>query len=67
MPIDSFNTWSETVATKEEVAAKANAADVYTKAEVDAAVAGVDVSTQLSDYLTKTEAEDTYLTPTGVD
>lgn len=62
VPIDSFNTWSETVATKEEVAAKANAADVYTKAEVDAAVAGVDVSAQLSDYLTKTEAEDTYLT-----
>lgn len=62
LPIDSFNTWSETVATKEEVAAKANAADVYTKAEVDAAVAGVDVSAQLSDYLTKTEAEDTYLT-----
>ncbi len=62
LPIDSFNQWSETVATKEEVAAKANAADVYTKAEVDAAVAGVDVSAQLSDYLTKTEAEDTYLT-----
>lgn len=62
LPIDSFNTWSETVATKEEVAAKANAADVYTKAEVDAAVAGVDVSAQLSDYLTKTEAESTYLT-----
>ena len=62
LPIDSFNTWSATVATKEEVAAKANAADVYTKAEVDAAVAGVDVSAQLSDYLTKTEAEDTYLT-----
>lgn len=62
LPIDSFNTWSETVATKEEVAAKANAADVYTKAEVDAAVAGVDVSAQLSNYLTKTEAEDTYLT-----
>lgn len=62
LPIDSFNTWSETVATKEEVAAKANASDVYTKAEVDAAVAGVDVSAQLSDYLTKTEAEDTYLT-----
>ncbi len=62
LPIDSFNTWSETVATKEEVAAKANAADVYTKAEVDAAVAGVDVSAQLSDYLTKAEAESTYLT-----
>ena len=62
LPIDSFNQWSETVATKDEVAAKANAADVYTKAEVDAAVAGVDVSAQLSDYLTKTEAEDTYLT-----
>lgn len=62
LPIDSFNTWSEGVATKEEVAAKANASDVYTKAEVDAAVAGVDVSAQLSDYLTKTEAEDTYLT-----
>lgn len=62
LPIDSFNQWSETVATKEEVAAKANAADVYTKAEVDAAVAGVDVSAQLSDYLTKTEAESTYLT-----
>lgn len=62
LPIDSFNQWSETVATKEEVAAKANASDVYTKAEVDAAVAGVDVSAQLSDYLTKTEAEDTYLT-----
>lgn len=62
LPIDSFNTWSETVATKEEVAAKANAADVYTKAEVDAVVAGVDVSAQLSDYLTKTEAESTYLT-----
>lgn len=62
LPIDSFNQWSETVATKEEVAAKANASDVYTKAEVDAAVAGVDVSAQLSNYLTKTEAEDTYLT-----
>lgn len=62
LPIDSFNQWSETVATKEEVAAKANASDVYTKAEVDAAVAGVDVSAQLSDYLTKTEAESTYLT-----
>lgn len=62
VPIDSFNTWSETVATKEEVAVKANASDVYTKAEVDAAVAGVDISAQLSDYLTKTEAEDTYLT-----
>lgn len=62
LPIDSFNQWSETVATKEEVAAKANAADVYTKAEVDAAVAGVDISAQLSDYLTKTEAESTYLT-----
>lgn len=62
LPIDSFNTWSETVATKEEVAAKANVSDVYTKAEVDAAVAGVDVSAQLSNYLTKTEAEDTYLT-----
>lgn len=62
LPIDSFNTWSETVATKEEVAAKANAADVYTKAEIDAVVAGVDVSAQLSDYLTKTEAESTYLT-----
>ena len=67
LPIDSFNTWSETVATKEEVAAKANASDVYTKAEVDAAVAGVDVSAQLSDYLTKTEAEDTYITPSGLD
>lgn len=62
LPIDSFNTWSEGVATKEEVAAKANASDVYTKDEVDAAVAGVDVSAQLSNYLTKTEAEDTYLT-----
>lgn len=67
LPIDSFNQWSATVPTKEEVAAKANASDVYTKAEVDAAVAGVDVSAQLSDYLTKTEAEDTYITPSGLD
>lgn len=35
VPIDSFNTWSETVATKEEVAAKADKSTVYTKTESD--------------------------------
>lgn len=62
LPIDSFNQWSANVPTKEDVAAKANAADVYTKDEVDAAIADVDVTAQLSGYLTKAEAEDTYLT-----
>lgn len=41
--------------------------NLASKQEVADAVAGVDVSAQLSDYLTKTEAEDTYITPSGLD
>ena len=57
------------LATKDEVSAKANSNDVYTKSEVDQKVADAVTGGQidLSGYLTKTEAEDTYLTPTGLD
>lgn len=47
----------------------AEASNVYTKSEVDQKVADAVTGGQidLSGYLTKTEAEDTYLTPTGLD
>lgn len=59
--------YAKTADVDAQLATKADKDDTYTKAEVDAAVAGVDVSAQLSDYLTKTEAEDTYITPSGLD
>lgn len=45
LPIDSFNEWSETVATKEYV---------------DGAVAGVDVSEQLKEYAKKSDLPEEY-------
>lgn len=72
LPIDSFNTWSETVATKEEVAAKANAADVYTKTESDSKyqpkgnylTEHQDISgkANVGDSYTKVESDAKYLT-----
>lgn len=41
--------------------------NLATKQEVEDAVAGVDVSGQLTNYLTKDEAEDTYLTANSMD
>lgn len=59
--------YAKTADVNAQLATKADKDNTYTKDEVDAAVAGVDVSAQLSDYLTKTEAEDTYITPSGLD
>lgn len=39
----------------QDISGKADKSDTYTKAEVDAAVAGVDVSEQLKDYAKKTD------------
>lgn len=52
--------YAKTADVDTKLATKADKEDTYTKAEVDAAVAGVDVSAQLSDYLTKTDADGKY-------
>lgn len=55
LPIDSFNEWSESVATKTEVNAKANANDVYDKTAIDGKVD--DINTAIN---AKANASTTY-------
>ena len=67
LPIESFNEWSETVATKEEVSGKADASalnNYYSKTEVeskiaDAVTGGVE-SIDLTVYETKEDATEKY-------